>query len=46
MHISFIHTPLGGDFTDWDIAITSLATFLNKTTRHKASIIDLTFHRR
>lgn len=46
MHISFIHAPLGGDFTDWDIAITSLATFINKTTLHRASIIDLTFHRR
>ncbi|MFC1808795.1 B12-binding domain-containing radical SAM protein [Candidatus Omnitrophota bacterium] len=46
MHITFINTCLGGDYSALDIAITSLATFVNERTRHSASIVDLTFHRR
>lgn len=46
MHISFINATLGGDFSAIDIAILSLATYINERTPHKASIIDLTFHRR
>lgn len=46
MHISFINSLLGGDFSALDIAITSLATYINERTDHTASIIDLAFHRR
>jgi hypothetical protein len=44
MHIQFINALLGGDFSAMDIAITHLATCVNKQTLHKASILDLTFH--
>lgn len=46
MHLTFINSLLGGDFSALDISITALATYLNERTRHSASIIDLTFHRR
>lgn len=46
MRISFINSCLGGDFSALDIAITSLATYINERTSHQANIIDLTFHRR
>ncbi len=46
MHISFINSLLGGDFSALDIAITALATYINEKTEHSASIIDLTFHHR
>ncbi len=46
MHISFVNSLLGGDFSELDIAITSLATYVNERTQHRASIIDLAFHRR
>ena len=46
MRISFINSLLGGDFSALDIAITTLATYVNERSHHKASIIDLTFHRR
>lgn len=46
MRISFINSCLGGDFSALDIAITSLASYINERTVHEASIIDLTFHRR
>jgi anaerobic magnesium-protoporphyrin IX monomethyl ester cyclase len=46
MHLTFINSLLGGDFSALDISITSIATYLNERTRHTASIIDLTFHRR
>lgn len=46
MKIVFINPALGGDFSALDIAITSLATYINERTRHKAKICDLTFHRR
>lgn len=46
MHVTFINSLLGGDFSALDISITALATYLNERTRHSASIIDLTFHRR
>jgi len=46
MHITFINSTLGGDYSAMDIAITSLATYINEKTRHSASIIDLTFHRK
>jgi len=46
MRISFINPLLGGDFSALDIAITTLATYVNERSRHKASIIDLTFRRR
>ncbi|MBI5144897.1 MAG: B12-binding domain-containing radical SAM protein [Candidatus Omnitrophica bacterium] len=46
MRISFVNSLLGGDFSALDIAITSLATYINERTEHKASIIDLAFHRR
>lgn len=46
MHISFINSLLGGDFSALDIALTSLATYVNEKTDHSASVIDLTFHRK
>lgn len=44
MKIQFINALLGGDFSAMDISITSLATFLNEKTRHKATILDMAFH--
>ena len=46
MKIQFVNATLGGDFSAIDIAITSLATYLNERTNHSATISDLTFHRR
>ena len=46
MRISFINSTLGGDYSALDIAITSLATYLNERSEHNANIIDLTFHRK
>ncbi len=46
MKIQFINPGLGGDYSMLDIAITSLATYINERTSHNASLIDLTFHRR
>lgn len=45
MRILFINPTLGGDYSALDIAIASLATYINERTRHKAQICDLTFHR-
>lgn len=44
MRIHFINALLGGDYSALDISITNLATFINQRTRHKAAILDLTFH--
>jgi radical SAM superfamily enzyme YgiQ (UPF0313 family) len=44
MKIQFINALLGGDYSALDISITNLATYLNKKTKHRASILDLTFH--
>lgn len=46
MRLAFINSCLGGDFSALDIAITSLAAYINERTHHSATIIDLTFHRR
>ncbi|MDP8217059.1 MAG: radical SAM protein [Candidatus Kaelpia imicola] len=46
MHISFINPTLGNDYSAMDIAITYLASYVNKKSEHSASIIDLTFHKR
>lgn len=46
MKIQFINAVLGGDYSALDIAITTLATYLNERTDHKAGILDMTFHRR
>lgn len=45
MNIQFINIA-GGDFSAMDIAITQLATYINRKTCHSASILDMTFHRR
>jgi radical SAM superfamily enzyme YgiQ (UPF0313 family) len=45
MHIQFINV-VGGDFSAMDIGITQLATYINQRTSHRASILDMTFHRR
>ncbi|TBR17302.1 hypothetical protein EPO66_02995 [bacterium] len=45
MRISFVNPTLGGDYSALDIASTTLASYLNQRTTHKASICDLTFHR-
>jgi len=44
MKIQFINALLGGDFSAMDIGITQLATILNYTGKHKASVLDLTFY--
>uniref|UniRef100_A0A6M3KIN2 Putative radical SAM superfamily protein n=1 Tax=viral metagenome TaxID=1070528 RepID=A0A6M3KIN2_9ZZZZ len=46
MNIAFINPTLGGDYSAMDIAITVLATQVNELSRHNATIVDLTFHRR
>ncbi|MDD5656843.1 MAG: radical SAM protein [Elusimicrobia bacterium] len=46
MKIKFVNAMLGGDFSALDIAITVLATAVNKGGAHRATITDLTFHRR
>ena len=45
MKITFINPVIGGDYSALDIAITTLATILEKS-RHKVKILDFTFHRR
>ncbi|MBM4047351.1 MAG: B12-binding domain-containing radical SAM protein [Planctomycetes bacterium] len=45
MRMQFINATLGGDYSALDIAITCLATYLNERTRHRATIVDMTFHR-
>ncbi|MBU1201216.1 MAG: B12-binding domain-containing radical SAM protein [Nanoarchaeota archaeon] len=44
MKLQFINALLGGDFSAMDIGITQLATVVNNSENHKASILDLTFH--
>jgi len=44
MKVLFINPLLGGDYSTLDIAITNLATYINKRTEHKADILDMTFH--
>ncbi|MBU0472489.1 MAG: B12-binding domain-containing radical SAM protein [Nanoarchaeota archaeon] len=44
MKFQFINSFLGGDFSAMDIGITQLATILNKSGKHQASILDFTFH--
>lgn len=46
MHIALINPNLSGDVSILDIGLTYLATYINERTRHKASIIDFTFHRK
>jgi radical SAM superfamily enzyme YgiQ (UPF0313 family) len=46
MKIKFVNATLGGDYSALDIAITSLATYLNERTEHKATITDLMFRRK
>jgi anaerobic magnesium-protoporphyrin IX monomethyl ester cyclase len=46
MKIKFVNATLGGDYSALDIAITSLATYLNERTDHKATVTDLMFRRR
>ncbi|MFH1957188.1 MAG: radical SAM protein [bacterium] len=46
MHIQFVNAVLGGDFSALDIGITQIATYINERTKHKASILDLVFHRK
>lgn len=45
MHLQFVNVA-GADFSAMDIGLTQLATYLNARTAHRASILDLTFHRR
>ncbi len=44
MKMQFVNALLGGDFSAMDIALTCLATYLNKRTEHTGTISDLTFH--
>ncbi|MEM2115671.1 MAG: radical SAM protein [Candidatus Woesearchaeota archaeon] len=46
MRITFINPTLGGDYSALDIAITTLATIINKKSHHLARILDFTFHKR
>ena len=46
MKISLINPNLSGDVSILDMGLTYLATFINERTKHKASIIDFTFHRK
>lgn len=46
MNVTFVNSLLGGDYSALDIAITTLATYVNERSSHHASIIDLAFHRR
>jgi magnesium-protoporphyrin IX monomethyl ester (oxidative) cyclase len=46
MKITFVNPVLGGDFSALDIAITTLATIVNKKGTHKAAILDFTFRRK
>jgi len=44
LRVQFINALLGGDFSALDIGITQLATIVNLSEKHKAAILDLTFH--
>ena len=46
MKVSIVNPNLSGDVSILDIGITYLCTYINQRTRHKADIIDFTFHRR
>lgn len=46
MRITFVNPVLGGDYSALDIAITTLATIINKQGTHKAAILDFTFRRK
>lgn len=46
MKMMFVNPTLGGDYSAMDISICNLATYLNERTGHKASICDMTFHRK
>jgi len=46
VRISLINPNLSGDVSILDIGLTYLATYVNERTRHEASIIDFTFHRK
>lgn len=46
MKIQFINPILCGDYSALDISICNIATYLNKRTKHDATICDLTFHRK
>lgn len=46
MRILFVNGVLEGDFSALDIGVTVLATFVNRTSRHRAAVCDLTFHSR
>ena len=46
MKISLINPNLSGDVSILDMGLTYLATYINERTKHKATIIDFTFHRK
>lgn len=46
MKISLINPNLSGDVSILDMGLTYLATYVNERSRHQASIIDFTFHRK
>ena len=46
MKISIINPNLTSDPSILDVGITYLATYLNERTKHEASIIDFTYHRK
>lgn len=45
MRISIISPNFSSDVSVVDIGMTYLATYLNERTRHKANIVDFTYHR-
>ncbi len=44
--ILFVNGLLAGDYSSLDIGITTLASWVNQKTRHRAAIADTTFHSR
>lgn len=46
MKISLLNPNLSGDVSILDMGLTYLATYINERTKHKAGIIDFTFHRK
>lgn len=46
MRILFINTVIKADYSSLDVAITLLATIINKNSNHQAAIADTTFHSR
>lgn len=46
MKVALINPNLSGDVSCYDVGLTYLATYINERTKHKAQIIDYTFHRR